>query len=104
MENKVCTQCNLDCKTKVRSEEELKPLLVRLNRIGGQVNGLKRMLEENAYCTDVLIQSSAIIAALNGFNKEILSEHIRTCVADHIKQGDDSVVTELVDTLQKMMK
>lgn len=76
----------------------------RLNRIQGQINGIKGMLEKDAYCTDILIQVSAATAALNAFNKELLANHIKTCVSDHIRNGDDSVVDELVNTLQKLMK
>lgn len=91
-------------KTKQRDEKEFKSLMNRLNRIEGQVKGIKGMLEKDAYCTDVLIQVSAINAALNAFNKELLANHIKTCVAEHIKNGDDSVIDELVVTLQKLMK
>ena len=99
MENNCC--CH---KTKVRSEEEYKTLINRLNRIEGQVRGVKKMVESNAYCTDILTQVSAIQAALNGFNKELLANHIRTCVADDIKNGKDATIDELVQTLQKLMK
>lgn len=98
-ENCCCSQ-----KTKERSEEEFKKLINRLNRIEGQVRGVKRMLENDAYCTDVLIQVSAINAALNSFNKMLLAEHIRTCVAEDIRQGKDETIDELVITLQKLMK
>lgn len=98
MEN-CCSQ-----KTKERSEEAFKKLINRLNRIEGQVRGVKRMLENDAYCTDVLIQVSAINAALNSFNKMLLAEHIRTCVAEDIRQGKDETIDELVMTLQKLMK
>lgn len=91
-------------KTKERSEEEYKSLLNRLNRIEGQVRGIKRMLEEDAYCTDVLVQSSAVTAAVNAFNKELLANHIKTCVADDIRAGKDETIDELVATLQKLMK
>ena len=74
-------------KTKKRSDEEYKKLINRLSRIEGQIRGIKRMVEEDAYCTDVLIQVAAVNAALNSFNKELLSEHIRTCVADYIIEG-----------------
>ena len=76
----------------------------RLNRIEGQVRGIKRMLEQDAYCTDILIQVSAVNAALNSFNKELLAEHIRTCVAEDIRQGKDETIDELVVTLQKLMR
>jgi len=95
-----------DCctKKKLRSDEEYKALANRLNRIEGQVRGVKRMLDEDAYCTDILIQVSAIQAALNAFNKELLSNHIHTCVAENIKQGNNEVIDELVTALQKLMK
>ena len=91
-------------KTKERSEAEYKSLINRLNRIEGQVRGIKRMIEENAYCTDILVQSSAVNAAVNAFNKELLANHIKTCVADDIRAGKDETVDELVATLQKLMK
>ena len=92
------------CKTKVRSDEELKALTHRLNRIEGQVRGIKDMLQRDAYCPDILVQVSAVSAALNSFSKELLSSHIHTCVADGIRQGDAEVVDELVSVLQKLMK
>ncbi len=94
-----------DCeKKRHRSDEELKKLTNRLSRIEGQVRGLRDMLQRDAYCVDILVQVSAVGAALNSFSKELLSEHIRTCVADGIRQGDDQVIDELVTTLQKLMK
>ena len=91
-------------KTKHRSPEEQKSLTNRLSRIEGQVRGLREMLQKDAYCTDILVQVSAVTAALNSFSKELLAAHIRTCVADGIRQGDDGVIDELVTTLQKRMK
>ena len=91
-------------KTKHRSEEEYKLLVNRLNRIEGQVRGVKKMVENDAYCTDILTQVSAIQAALNAFNRELLSEHIRSCVANDIRQGKADTIDELVQTLQKLMK
>ena len=76
----------------------------RLSRIEGQVRGLRDMLQKDAYCTDILVQVSAVNAALNSFGKELLATHIRTCVADGIRRGDDEVIDELVTTLQKLMK
>ena len=76
----------------------------RLKRIEGQVRGIQSMLEMNAYCTDILTQVAAVNAALNSFNKVLLADHIRTCVADNIREGNDEVVDELVTTLQKLMK
>ena len=91
-------------KTKIIEDKEYKDLINRLNRIEGQVRGVKKMIENDAYCTDVLIQVSAITAALNSFNKILLSNHISTCVADNIKAGNMEVVDELVTTIQKLMK
>ena len=96
-----CCGCR---KTRVRSEAELKKLTNRLNRIEGQVRGLREMLERDVYCIDVLVQVSAVNAALNSFSKELLSEHLRTCVADNLRQGNEEVVDELVAALQKLMK
>lgn len=87
-----------------RSEEQKKKLLNRLKRIEGQVRGLQNMVENDAYCNDILVQSSAVGAAVNGFNKELLATHIHTCVVDDIRDGKDEVVDELVATLQKLMK
>ena len=96
-----CCGCH---KTRVRSEEELKKLTNRLSRIEGQVRGLREMLERDVYCIDVLVQVSAVNAALNSFSKELLGEHLRTCVAENLRQGNDEVVDELVTALQKLMK
>lgn len=96
-----------DCcchKTKHREEDEYKMLINRLNRIEGQVRGVKKMVENDAYCVDILTQVSAIQAALNSFNKELLANHLRTCVMDDIKNGNDEIIDELVQTLQKLMK
>lgn len=102
MENKQ-EKCSCE-KTKERSEEEIKQLMNRLNRIEGQVRGIKGMVEKNAYCPDILIQVSAITAALNAFNRELLSNHIKTCVANGVREGDDTKIDELVLTLQKLMR
>ena len=92
-----------DLKVTVR-EKEYKDMINRLSRIEGQVRGVKRMVEEDAYCPDILIQVSAINAALNSFNKVLLANHIRTCVAEDIREGKDETIDELVVTLQKLMK
>ena len=93
------------CKrTKERTAEEIKQLTNRLSRIEGQVRGVKGMVEKNAYCPDIITQVSAITAALNAFNRELLSSHIRTCVADGVRGGDDEKLDELVILLQKLMK
>lgn len=99
-ENKMCC-CS---KTTERSDEERKKLIHRLNRIEGQIRGMRGMIEKNAYCADILIQSVAVNAAVNAFNKELLANHIRGCVARDIRDGKDEVIDELVATLQKLMK
>ena len=91
-------------KTKHRSEEEYKALLNRLSRIEGQVRGIRGMVEKDAYCTDILTQVSAVQSALNAFSRELLSNHIRTCVVDGIRKEDTAVVDELVRTVEKLMK
>nr|WP_288859288.1 metal-sensing transcriptional repressor [uncultured Faecalicatena sp.] len=91
-------------KAKERSDKEYKDLVNRLNRIEGQVRGIKKMVESNTYCTDILIQVSAVNAALNSFNKVLLANHIRTCVAEDIKNGKEETIDELVVTLQKLMR
>lgn len=91
-------------KTKERSEEELRSLQNRLSRIEGQIRGIRGMVEKDAYCTDILTQVAAVNAALNAFSRELLANHIKTCVADDIKAGKDETVDELVVTLQKLMK
>lgn len=91
-------------RTKNRSDEEYKSLIHRLNRIEGQIRGIKGMVERSAYCPDILIQVAAANAALNAFTKELLASHIKTCVADDIRQGNDTTVDELVNVLQKLMR
>lgn len=91
-------------KTKDRSEKEYKDLIHRLNRIEGQIRGIKGMVEKDAYCPEILVQVAAANAALNSFNKVLLANHIRTCVARDIKDGREETIDELVATLQKLMK
>ena len=91
-------------KTTERSEEERTKLLNRLKRIEGQIRGLQGMIERDAYCADILTQSAAVNAALNGFNRELLNRHVHSCVARDIRAGKDEVIDELMDTLQKLMK
>ncbi|MCI7742830.1 MAG: metal-sensing transcriptional repressor [Clostridiales bacterium] len=102
MEQKECCCCS--GRTKERSDEEVKKLFHRLNRIEGQIRGIRGMLEKNAYCIDILGQVSAANAALNAFGKELLAEHIRSCVVQDIREGRDETIEELVNTLQKLMK
>ena len=91
-------------KTKQRTDTEYKALINRLSRLEGQIRGIRKMLEEDAYCTDILMQASAANSALNAFSRELLSEHIKTCVKDDIKNGKDETVDELILTLKKLMK
>ena len=93
-------------KLKIRDKDskEYKNLLARLNRVEGQVRGVKKMLEEDRYCIDILVQVSAITSALNAFNKELLTEHIETCVVNDIREGRETKVEELCTTLRKLMK
>lgn len=110
-ENAACPACVTketeacpSCRTKERSEKEYKDLINRLNRVEGQIRGIKGMLEKDAYCIDILNQVSAANCALNSFTKELLANHIRSCVADDIRDGKDEKLNELVCTLQKLMK
>lgn len=91
-------------KTTARSEEHRKKLINRLNRIEGQIRGIRGMLERDAYCIDILMQSSAVNAAVNSFNKDLIAAHLRGCVTDDIRNGNETAVEELVATLQKLMK
>lgn len=100
-EQNTCPCCG---KTKERSEDEQRKLIHRLNRMEGQIRGIRGMVEKDAYCTDILVQVAAVNAALNAFNRELLANHIRTCVAEDIRGGRDEVIDELVATLQKLMK
>lgn len=100
MENENCC-CR---KTKARTEQEYKDLITRLNRIEGQIRGIRGMVERSAYCTDILTQVSAANAALNSFTKVLLANHIKTCVAQDIRDGKDETIDELVSTLQRLMK
>lgn len=94
-----CTQ-----RKKERSPEEYKTLIHRLNRIEGQIRGIRGMVEAGAYCPDILVQSAAASAALNAFNRELLANHIRTCVVQDVLAGKDDVIDELMATIQKLMK
>ena len=102
MEKHDCCHCS--ARRKERSPEEYKKLINRLSRIEGQIRGIKGMVEKNAYCPDIMTQVAAVNAALNAFNKELLANHIKTCVVNDIRDGRDDIVDELVDTLGKLMK
>lgn len=93
--------CN---RMKHRSEKEVKDLITRLSRIEGQVRGIKNMVDEERYCVEILNQVSAVQAALNSFSKELLANHIHSCVVDDIRAGKDEAVDELCETIKKLMK
>ena len=96
----------MDCchKTKERTPEEYKALIHRLNRVEGQIRGIRGMVEGSVYCVDILNQVAAAQAALNAFSRELLADHIHTCVAEDIRQGKDETIDELVQTIQRLMK
>ncbi len=90
-------------KKKERGEKEKKDLMNRLKRIEGQVRGLENMLEKDAYCTDLIMQVAAVTSALNGFQKVLLENHLRTCVADNVRRGNDEVIEEFAALMRKLM-
>ena len=96
--------CCMSGKTKERAQKEYKDLINRLSRIEGQIRGIRGMIENDAYCVDVLTQVSAARSSLNSFSKVVLSNHIKSCVAEDVRQGSTEKVNELVDLLQKMMR
>lgn len=100
-QTEICSCC---IKHKARSEKEYKDLCNRLSRVEGQIRGIRRMVENDCYCTDILVQVSAATAALNSFNKVLLANHIKTCVAQDIRDGKEETIDELVNVLQKLMK
>lgn len=96
-----------DCcgaRIKKRSEEEFRSLTNRLNRIEGQIRGIRGMLEQGAYCPEILSQTAAANAALNAFSRELLASHIRSCVVEDIQAGKQETVDELLNTLQKLLR
>ena len=100
-EEMMCPHCS---RTKIRSDEDKKALLNRLSRIEGQIRGIRGMVERDAYCPDVLTQAAAASAALGSFVRTMLSDHIRTCVAEDVRQGNDEAIDELLQVLQKFMR
>lgn len=93
------------CRHKERPEDERKRLIHRLNRIEGQIRGIRKMVERDVYCPDILVQVAAANAALNGFTKEMLNEHIRTCVVQNLRDGkEEETIDELLRLLQKLMR
>ncbi|MBO4317980.1 MAG: metal-sensing transcriptional repressor [Mailhella sp.] len=98
----VCPHCG--SRKKKRSEEEQKDLLKRLRMAEGQIRGIQNMVENDAWCPDILMQVSAVTAALNSFNRELLACHIKSCVSDDIRSGDEHAIDEFVKMLHKLMK
>ncbi len=96
--------CSCGNRTKERTDKEYKDLIHRLNRMEGQIRGIRGMVEKDAYCIDIIVQVAAVNAALNSFNKVLLANHIKTCVTRDIREGKEQTVDELVATLQKLMK
>ncbi len=92
------------CRKKHRKPEEYQDLIHRLNRIEGQVRGIKNMVEQDVYCIDILTQVSAVQSALNAFNRKLLGNHISTCVMEDLKAGNTETVEELIKTLHKLLK
>lgn len=92
------------CRIKTREEKEFTDLITRLNKIEGQIRGIRNMVEQDRYCVDILTQVSAVQSALNSFNKELLANHVKTCVVEDIRQGNEDAVDELCKVIQKLMK
>ena len=101
MTGETCPSC---AKKKHREGKEYKDLITRLNRIEGQIRGIKKMVEEDRYCIDIINQVAAVSAAINSFNKVLLSEHIKSCVVEDIKEGSEDSVNEVCSTLHKLMR
>ena len=91
-------------KRKQRSDEDKKALINRLSRMEGQIRGIKSMVEKDAYCPDILVQAAAVTSAMNAFNRVLLTEHIKTCVVDDVRKGNDSTIDELTALIQRLMK
>lgn len=101
----LCPMCaEATGKHKDRDDKEFKDLMNRLRRIEGQVRGVEGMLEDGAYCTDIIMQVQAVTSALDSFSRVLLDNHIRSCVADGIKSGNDEVIDELIETIRRMTK
>ena len=101
MDDPQCTCCH---RRRERTPEEYQALIHRLNRIEGQIRGILGMVERSAYCVDILTQSAAVTAAMNAFSRELLTNHIRTCVAEDVRSGGTEKVDELVQILQRLLK
>ena len=97
-----CPHCS--GRRKARSPQEQKALLTRLKKAEGQIRGIERMVEEDAWCPDILIQVSAVTSALNSFNKELLACHMRSCVSEDIRAGNEEAIDDFVKLMQKLMR
>ena len=97
-------ECCENNRKKKRGSEEYRSLINRLSRIEGQVRGVRGMVEDSAYCADILLQVSAISSALSAFSRELLESHIRTCVAEGIKNGEGEKLDELCGLLKRFIK
>ena len=102
MEKKKCT-FGSGRKT-ARSEEEKKKMLARLKRAEGQIRGIEKMVEEDTYCPDIMIQVAAVQSALNSFNRVLLTNHMHGCVAEGIREGNDEAIDELADLVERLLK
>lgn len=102
MEKKKCT-FGSGRKT-ARSEEEKKKMLARLKRAEGQIRGIEKMVEEDTYCPDIMIQVAAVQSALNSFNRVLLTSHMHGCVAEDIREGNDEAIDELADLVERLLK
>ena len=109
-EGRAPTECDTgvtiidNCRYRHRSPQEARALIHRLNRIEGQVRGIRGMVERDVYCPDILVQVAAANAALNSLTKELLNQHLRTCVANDLRAGNEESVDELLKILQRLMR
>lgn len=97
-------KCPACARVTERGEDERRRLQNRLSRIEGQIRGIRGMVGRDAYCNDILIQSAAVNAAINAFNRDLIAHHIKGCVVRDIQNGSEEVIDELLDTLKKLMK
>ena len=96
--------CREEMRHTYRTEEEKKAMMARLKRVEGQIRGIEKMVEQDQYCPDILIQVSAATSALNSFTKVLLANHVKGCVATDIKNGNDETIDELCNVLQRLMR
>lgn len=109
IDNKCCPSCQQEIelgheRASHHSEKTIRDLVNRMNRIEGQVRGVKGMIEKHVYCDDILNQIASIQSALNGVSKLLLEKHMKSCVLEQIQNGEEEVIDELLKTISKMMK